>query len=377
MVHKVHALKILKNISMNPIIEYESLLNTNKQFNDAYLQTFQSVLESGWYILGDKVKRFENEFANFVGSTHCIGVASGLDALMLALKVYDFPAGSEVIVPSNTYIATILSILHCNLKPVLVEPDLDTYNINPTLIEEKITSKTKAIMIVHLYGKPCNMDEIMEIAERYNLPVIEDCAQAHGAKFKGKQVGTFGTGAFSFYPTKNLGAIGDAGAITTSNDDLARKFRSLRNYGSEAKYQNDYIGYNSRLDEVQAAMLSVKLKFLNEITEHKRKLAAIYLSELNEDFICPAVSDVYFDVYHIFNIRHPKRDELKAYLLKHGIKTEIHYPIPPHKQKAMLGIISGIYPISEEIHNTTLSLPISYGHSEEDILRVIEVLNKF
>jgi len=362
---------------MNPIIEYESLLNTNKKFSDAYLQAFKSVLESGWYILGNKVKAFENEFAEFTHSKHCIGVASGLDALMLALKVYDFPQGSEVIVPSNTYIATILSILHCNLKPVLVEPELETYNINPTLIEEKITFKTKAIIVVHLYGKPCNMEAIMGVAERYNLPIIEDCAQAHGAKFKDKQVGTFGTGAFSFYPTKNLGAMGDAGAITTSDDDLAAKFISLRNYGSEVKYHNDLIGYNSRLDEVQAAILSVKLKFLSEITEHKRKLAAIYLSELKKDFICPEVSADYFDVYHIFNIRHLKRDDLKAYLLKHGIKTEIHYPIPPHKQHAMQGIITGDYPISEEIHRTTLSLPISYGHIEQEIYRVVEALNKF
>jgi dTDP-4-amino-4,6-dideoxygalactose transaminase len=335
------------------------------------------VLESGWYVLGKKVKTFETEFARFCETRHCIGVASGLDALMLALKAYDFPIGSEVIVPSNTYIATILSILHCNLKPVLVEPELKTCNINPALIEQHISPKTKAIMVVHLYGKSCNMKAIMDIAECHQLPVIEDCAQAHGAKYKDKQVGTFGIGAFSFYPTKNLGAIGDAGAITTKNDVLAQKLRSLRNYGSEKKYQNDYVGYNSRLDEVQAALLSVKLKFLTEITDHKRTLAYIYLSGLKKDFICPVVSENYFDVYHIFNIRHPKRDVLKDYLLQHGIKTEIHYPIPPHKQHAMQEIIAGCYPISEEIHRTTLSLPISYGHTEDDIYRIVEVLNKF
>jgi len=362
---------------MNPTIEYESLLNSNKQFTDAYVHEFRSVLESGWYILGNKVKAFEDEFSHFTQSEHCIGVASGLDALILALKVFDFPAGSEVIVPSNTYIATILSILHCNLKPILVEPELDTYNINPALIEECITPNTRAIIVVHLYGKPCKMDLIMEISKRHNLPVIEDCAQAHGARFKTKQVGTFGIGAFSFYPTKNLGAVGDAGAIITSDDELARKFRSLRNYGSESKYHNEYVGYNSRLDEVQAALLSVKLKFLDEITEHKRKLASIYLSELKNDYICPDVSENCYDVYHIFNIRHPKRDDLKAYLLKHGIKTEIHYPIPPHKQQAMQGLIFGNYPISDEIHNTTLSLPISYGHTVNDINRIVEVLNKF
>lgn len=362
---------------MNPIIEYENLLNSNKQFAEEYIDTFRTVVESGWYILGSKVKDFESEFASYCGSKHCIGVASGLDALMLALKTYDFPAGAEVIVPSNTYIATILSILQCNLKPVLVEPEIGTYTIDPLLIEQHITSKTKAIMVVHLYGKACNMSAIMDVAEHYQLPVIEDCAQAHGAKYKNKQVGTFGTGAYSFYPTKNLGAVGDAGAITTDSDELAKKFRALRNYGSEKKYQNDYIGYNSRLDEVQAALLSVKLKFLNEITEHKRKLAAIYLKELKKDFICPVVSKDFFDVYHIFNIRHPKRDELKEYLLRAGIKTEIHYPIPPHRQPAMKGIFEGSYPISEEIHQTTLSLPLSFGHNESEICRVVEVINKF
>lgn len=362
---------------MNPMIEYESLLNSNKRFADAYLDAFKSVIDSGWYILGDKVKTFEVDFANFCEARHCIGVASGLDALVLALKAYDFPRGSEVIVPSNTYIATILSILHCNLIPVLVEPEIGSYNINPLLIEQAITPKTKAIMVVHLYGKACNMGAIMTIAERHQLQVIEDCAQAHGAMYKNQKVGTFGIGAFSFYPTKNLGAIGDAGAITTNDDELAKKFRSLRNYGSEIKYKNDYIGYNSRLDEVQAALLSVKLKFLDEITAHKRKLAAIYLNELKNDFICPLVSDDYFDVYHIFNIRHPKRDVLKEYLLQHEIKTEIHYPIPPHKQLAMKGILKGSYPISEEIHRTTLSLPISFGHAETDVYRVVEIMNKF
>jgi len=359
------------------MIEYESLLNTNCQFKEAYLEAFQSVIESGWYILGNKVKQFENEFASYTGSNHCIGVASGLDALVLALKAHDFPAGSEVIVPSNTYIATILSILHCNLKPVLVEPDLATYNIQAKLIEENISSRTKAIIVVHLYGKACKMDDIMDIAERYQLTVVEDCAQAHGASFNGKQVGTFGIGAFSFYPTKNLGAIGDAGAITTSDVQLAQKLHSLRNYGSEIKYHNEYVGYNSRLDEVQAALLSVKLKFMTEITNYKRKLASIYLSELKDDFVCPEVDDNHYDVYHIFNIRHPQRDNLRSYLLDNGIKTEIHYPIPPHKQKAMQGIITGNYPISEEIHNTTLSLPISYGHTIDEIGRIVDVLNKF
>lgn len=359
------------------MIEYESLGRLNKSFEDEYVQCFRELLNSGWYILGKQVATFEEAFAQYCGTKHCIGVASGLDALMLALRCYDFPAGSEVLVPSNTYIATILSILQCGLKPVLVEPDIHTYNIDPLKIEEKITKNTKAIMVVHLYGKACDMEPIMQIAGKYKLPVIEDCAQAHGAMYKGQKVGTFGIGAFSFYPTKNLGALGDAGAITTNDQEKKDLFMALRNYGSKIKYQNDYIGYNSRLDEIQAGLLSVKLKYLDKINRHKRDLAAIYLKELKDDFIKPSVSSDYFDVYHIFNIRHPKRDELKEYLLKNDIKTDIHYPIPPNKQKAMEGFIIGEYPISEEIHRTTLSLPISFGHTEDDIYKVVETINKF
>lgn len=362
---------------MSLMIEYESLGRLNKSFEDEYMQCFRELLNSGWYILGKQVVSFEDAFAQYCGVKHCIGVASGLDALMLALRSYGFPKGSEVLVPSNTYIATILSILQCDLKPVLVEPDIHTYNIDPLNIEEKITKNTCAIMVVHLYGKACDMGSIMGIADKYALPVIEDCAQAHGAMFKGQKVGTFGIGAFSFYPTKNLGALGDAGAITTNDSDKKELFKALRNYGSKIKYQNDYIGYNSRLDEIQASLLNVKLKYLDRINSHKRELADIYLKELKEDFIKPVVSPDYFDVYHIFNIRHPKRDDLKEYLLKNGIKTDIHYPIPPHKQKAMEGLFEGEYPLSEEIHKTTLSLPISYGHTLDDVSKVIEVLNKF
>lgn len=359
------------------MIEYESLGRLNRGFEKEYLQCFRDLLDSGWYILGKQVESFEKAFASYCGTKYCIGVASGLDALMLALRSYEFPVGSEVLVPSNTYIATILSILQCGLKPILVEPDIRTYNIDPLKIEEKITKNTRAIIVVHLYGKSCDMESIMQIASKYDLPVIEDCAQAHGAMFKGQKVGTFGIGAFSFYPTKNLGALGDAGAITTGDSDKNEMFRTLRNYGSKIKYQNDYIGYNSRLDEIQAALLSVKLKYLDEINQHKRNLANIYLTELKDDFIKPVVSSDYFDVYHIFNIRHPKRDELRDFLLKNGIKTDVHYPIPPHKQKAMEGIIEGEFPLSGEIHKTTLSLPISYGHTLDDIYKVIEVLNKF
>jgi len=360
------------------MIFYENLFESNKKFLDEYTKKFQQVLSSGWFILGSNVETFQKDFANYHNSKYCIGVASGLDALTLSLIASEIPEGSEVIVPSNTYIATILSILHAKMKPVLVEPDIATYNIDPVKIEEKISSKTKAIMVVHLYGKSCQMDLILQLCKKYNLILIEDCAQSHGAKFKNKLTGTFGEfGAFSFYPTKNLGALGDAGAVITDSEIFAERLKKLRNYGSSKKYFNDVIGFNSRLDELQAAFLSVKLKYLDEINLHKRKLAKIYLDNLKDDFIKPMVNEDFYDVYHIFNVRHPKRDNLKDYLLKNEILTDIHYPVSPHKQKAMQGIIEGDYPISEEIHNTILSLPCSYGHSEDDIYKVVEVMNKF
>jgi len=360
------------------VIEYENLNKSNSIFFEELKKSFDNTLDSGWFILGKKVDKFEREFSAYHNSKYCFGVASGLDALLLSLIAFDFEKGSEVIVPSNTYIATILSILHAGLKPVLVEPDILTYNIDPKKIEENITTKTTAIMIVHLYGKSCEMDKIVEICGKYKLRLIEDCAQSHGAKFKGQLTGTFGEfGAFSFYPTKNLGALGDAGAVITNDESLAIKIKRLRNYGSDVKYYNEVVGYNSRLDEVQAGFLSIKLRKLDEINTHKRKLVKIYLDELKDDFIKPVVDDNYFDVYHIFNVRHKKRDELKQYLLKNEIKTDIHYPVAPHKQNAMKNVLDGNYPISEEIHNTTLSLPCSFGHTSEEIYQVVEVMNKF
>jgi dTDP-4-amino-4,6-dideoxygalactose transaminase len=361
------------------MIDYENLKKLNSPFFKDYTERFKQVLESGWYILGNEVKTFEQEFANYNHANYAIGVASGLDAITLSLAAFEFETGSEVLVPSNTYIATILSVMQNNLKPVLVEPDITTYNIDPLKIEAAITSKTKAIVIVHLYGKSCDMDPIIELCEKYNLKLIEDCAQAHGATYKGKHTGTFGDfGAFSFYPTKNLGALGDGGAVVCNDQKLEKVIKRLRNYGSDVKYYNEVVGYNSRLDELQAAFLSVKLKSLNEINNHKRELASIYLKELKSDFIKPQVHPDYFDVYHIFNVRHPKRDELKAYLLKNEIKTEIHYPVSPSKQKALNGVLAHYdFPISEEIHQTTLSLPISFCHSKEEVHRVVEVMNKF
>jgi dTDP-4-amino-4,6-dideoxygalactose transaminase len=360
------------------MIEYENLKKANEKFFDEYRRSFDATLDSGWFILGNAVKRFEEEFARFNTSRHCIGVANGLDALILSLRALQCEPGSEVIVPSNTYIATILSILQNNLTPVLVEPDIRTYNIDPKRIEAAVTSKTRAIMVVHLYGKSCDMDPIMETAKKHHLTLIEDCAQSHGAQYKGKMTGTFGHGAFSFYPTKNLGCLGDGGAVTTDDDEFARMIRMLRNYGSEKKYYNDVVGYNSRLDEVQAGFLSVKLARLDEITAHKKKLAALYQEGLKSDFIKPVFHPDYSDVFHIYNVRHPKRDALKEYLLTHEIKTEIHYPVPPHKQIAMKGILGHQdFPISAEIHATTLSLPISFCHTEAEVSKVIETMNKF
>ena len=360
------------------MIEYENLFKTNKNFYKEFEESFIEVLNSGWFILGNKVKQFEIDFAKYHKVKNCIGVASGLDALFLALKTFDFKKDNEIIVPSNTYIATILSILHAGLVPVLVEPDIHTYNIDPSKIEEKINSKTKAVMVVHLYGKSCEMNKITKICRNHKLKLIEDCAQSHGSRFKEKLTGTFGDiGAFSFYPTKNLGALGDAGAVITNDDFLTTQIKRLRNYGSDIKYYNEVIGYNSRLDEIQAGFLSIKLKMLDEINIHKRKLAKIYLDNLKEDFIKPVVDNNFYDVYHIFNIRHSKRDKLREFMLLDNIKTEVHYPVAPHKQNAIKSIIKGDFPISEEIHKTILSLPCSYGHTEDEIYQVVDVMNKF
>ena len=362
------------------MIEYENLKKYNQPFFEEYQQKFKNVLENGWFILGKEVTAFETEFAEYCTSKYSVGVANGLDALIIALKVFNFPAGSEVIVPSNTYIATILAILNCNLKPVLVEPDIATYNIDPTLIENSITRKTVAVMVVHLYGKCCEMDKIQNICLSNGLKLIEDCAQSHGAKYKNQKTGTFGEfGAFSFYPSKNLGALGDAGSLNMNDDSLYKMVKKYRNYGSEKKYYNDVVGMNSRLDEVQAGFLRIKLKYLDKINDHKRSLAFVYNSLLKNDFIKPVLNEDFYDVFHIYNIRHPKRDQLKEYLLNNGVQTEIHYPVPPHKQVAMCTLLNDkqSFPIAEEIHATTLSLPISFFHQELDIVKVVEIINKF
>jgi dTDP-4-amino-4,6-dideoxygalactose transaminase len=361
------------------MIEYENLAKSNEPFFDELRRSFDATMTGGWYVLGKSVESFEQRFAEYCGVDHCVGVASGLDALELCLRVFRFKPGSEVIVPSNTYIATILAILRCGLTPILVEPDIRTYNIDPGRIEDAITPRTVAIMPVHLYGKACEMDSILAIATARGLKVVEDAAQAHGARFANTRTGAFGDcNAFSFYPTKNLGALGDAGAVTTADPELAQAVRVLRNYGSKTKYYNEEVGCNSRLDEVQAGFLGVKLDKLDAINEHKRHLASGYLRLLNDTVVKPLVQDGHYDVYHIFNIRHPRRDALKAYLLERGIRSEIHYPVAPMHQVAMQGLLgAGTFPIADEIHRTTLSLPISSFHSLDDVEVVSDAINEF
>lgn len=366
-------------------VEYENLHFLNKPFFEDYRDSFNDTLERGWFILGKNVETFEQQFAEYIGAKYVIGIASGLDALEIPLKCWDFEPRSEIIVPSNTYIATINAIINCGHIPVFVEPNINTYNIDVQRIEEKITTKTRAIMLVHLYGRSCEMDKVMALCEKYKLELVEDCAQSHGATFDGKMTGTFGVGAFSFYPTKNLGALGDAGAIATNDENLYRKIKAWRNYGSNIKYKNEYIGDNSRLDEIQAGFLTKKLNHLDSISARKNEIAQFYLENLNAQFILPTVDERIFNAYHIFPVRHPNRDALKAYLLENGIKTEVHYPIAPCDQISIqnwakqnnVKLDDADFILSREIHATELSLPISTIHSNEDIAYVVEVMNKF
>ncbi len=366
------------------MIFQENLLRSNKIFEEEYKSAFEKFISKGWYVLGEEVSFFEKEFSSFVGTKYCVGVASGLDALIISLECLKLPKGSDVLVPSNTYIASILAIVKAGLHPVLVEPDIDTYNISVEHMQKKLTPNTKAVLVVHLYGKACQMDRICSFCKEHNLYLVEDCAQAHGAKFKGKQVGSFGdAGAFSFYPTKNLGALGDGGAICTDNEEFAEMARAWRNYGSHEHYKNKYLGMNSRLDELQASFLRIKLRHLNAITEKKRKLASLYLdTETGLDpskFILPKIDNDYFDVYHLFTIRTKRRDALKQYLLDNEIKTEIHYPVAPVNQEGYKDIlqVQKPTPIAEEIHNTILSIPCSFGNTEEEIKQVINTMNRF
>ena len=344
-------------------------------------EAFDRVYTRSWYIEGVEDEAFEKAFAECCESKYCVGVGNGLDALFLALKALGVGAGDEVIVPSNTYIATALAVTYVGATPVFVEPDIRTFNIDPSRIEEAITDKTKAIMPVHLYGQPCDMDSIMEIAKKYGLFVVEDCAQAHGATYKGKVIGSFGDAAgFSFYPGKNLGALGDAGATVTNDEELAKKVRALGNYGSDYKYHHIYKGNNSRLDELQAAFLSAKLPHLNRMNEERRRIAQKYIDGIkNEEVILPYIPEYANPVWHIFGIRCKRRDELEKFLNDAGIGTNKHYPIPMHLQECYkdLGFKEGDFPIAEEISATELSLPMYYGMTDEEVQYVIDKVNEF
>jgi len=365
------------------MIKFLDLLEINKQYEADINKAFQGFFNSGWYVMGQYLKQFEEEYAHYCGTQYCIGVANGLDALILIFKAYielgQLKEGDEVLVPSNTYIASILAISQNRLIPVLVEPDLNTYNIDPNLLEEKITSKTKAILAVHLYGQTAHMSAINAVAQKHNLLVVEDCAQAHGAIHQDKKAGNLSHAAgHSFYPGKNLGALGDGGAVTTNNQELAQTLFALRNYGSHKKYENLYKSVNSRLDELQAAILSVKLKGLDVDNAKRTVIADYYLNNINNPAITlPKVGVYNKHVWHVFVIRTKKRDRLQEYLTQNNIQTIIHYPIPPHKQKAYAEWNNLSHPVSELIHEQILSIPISPVMPQAEFKKVVEVLNEF
>lgn len=353
-----------------------------KELKSELDNAYQRVMESGWYILGAELDAFEREFAGYCGARYCVGVGNGLEALHLILRAYEIGEGDEVIVPSNTYIATWLAVSYTGAKPVPVEPNPRTYNLDPERIEVAITNRTRAILPVHLYGLPADMDALAALADKYELKVIEDAAQAQGALYNGRTSGNLGHAAgFSFYPGKNLGALGDAGAILTNDELLADKVRTLRNYGSKVKYYNDNKGYNSRLDEIQAAFLRAKLQHLDEWNERRRKAASLYLDSLADvhDLILPYVPDWASPIWHIFAIRHPHRDNLQKHLKDHGIDTLIHYPVPPHLSGAYadLEFHTGDFPIAEAIASSELSLPMGPHLSLNDAEYIVDTIRSF
>ena len=365
------------------MIKFLDLKKINLQHKIELTEAFSRVLDSGWYIMGTELKQFESQFANYCGTKHAIGVANGLDALILIIRAYKelglINDGDEILVPSNTYIASILAISANNLIPILIEPNLETFNMDPSLIQAKITSKTKAILPVHLYGQLCDMEAINSIAKTNNLKVIEDCAQAHGAVINKKKAGDWGDAAgFSFYPGKNLGALGDGGAITTNDDELAATIRTLLNYGSKVKYQNIYKGVNSRLDELQAALLGVKLKHLDIETDIKRNIANRYRTEIiNKRIVLPKVVNPLAHVWHLFVVRVKDRKDFQSYLTANNIQTVIHYPIPPHRQEAYKELNGKSFPISELIHETVISLPLSSVMENSEVKRIIDLVNSY
>lgn len=363
------------------MVKFLDLKKINERYKKEMNESFNRFIDSGWYILGKEVKLFEEEFANYCNTKYCIGVGNGLEALHLILRGYNIGIGDEVIVPSNTYIATWLAVSYAGAKIIPVEPDMDTYNIDAEKIERKITKQTKAILVVHLYGNSCEMDKINEIGIKHGIKIIEDAAQAHGAEVNGEKVGSLGDAAgFSFYPGKNLGALGDAGAITTNDSVLADKIYCLRNYGSQVKYINKYKGFNSRLDEVQASILRVKLKNLDKENFFRQEIANKYINNIENDSIVlprPSIDNSKSHVWHQFVIRTDKRDLFQKYLKNQGIETMIHYPIPPHKQEAYQEIMNENLPISEKIHREVVSLPINPVLSKEEINYIIDIVNSY
>lgn len=359
------------------MIKFLDLGKVNNRFRAEIDERIASILDKGWYLQGEENDKFAEHFATYCGTKYALGVANGLDALRLIIKAAGFGVGDEIIVPANTYIATILAISDNGCTPVLVEPDVKTYNINPDLIEAAITPKTKAIMVVHLYGQAVQMEKIWEIAKKYNLKIFEDCAQAHGAYYQGKRVGNLSdAAAFSFYPGKNLGALGDAGAVVSNDKELIDKVKALANYGSDRKYHHIYKGLNSRLDEIQAAVLDVKLPLLDEDNARRREIAKYYRENIiNPKIILPQIYDELAHVWHVFVVRTQERDKFQQYLSEQGVQTIIHYPTPPHKQLAYQEWNNRSYPITEEIHNTVISLPISPVMTADEVKQVVEVVN--
>ncbi|MCO6552816.1 MAG: DegT/DnrJ/EryC1/StrS family aminotransferase [Gilliamella sp.] len=361
------------------MIKFLDLMNVNKIYENEIKNKIQTVFDKGWYLQGDENNAFNEAFSAYCGVKYAVGVANGLDALNLIIKAYGFDSEDEIIVPANTYIASVLAISANGCKPILVEPDLDTYNIDPKLIEKAITAKTKAIMVVHLYGQAVKMDAIWKLAEKYNLKIIEDSAQAHGAMYEGRRVGNLGdASAFSFYPGKNLGCLGDGGAITTNDEELYLKIKAIANYGSNQKYVNLYKGVNSRLDEIQAAVLNVKLPHLDDDNNKRRSIANYYIRNItNPLIILPKTSDEDMHVWHLFVVRTKNREHFQNYLLENGVQTLIHYPIPIHKQEAYKEWNNISLPITEKIHNEVISLPISPIMTDEEINKIVQVINAY
>jgi dTDP-4-amino-4,6-dideoxygalactose transaminase len=364
------------------MIKFLDLQKINSKYSKELNQVAIEVIDSGWYLLGERAKQFESDLSTYIGAKHAIGVGNGLDALRLILRAYIemgvMQEGDEIIVPANTYIATILAITDNRLKPVLIEPDITTYNLDISLVEENITPRTKAIMIVHLYGKVCWSNKLDDLARQHNLKIIEDNAQAIGAEWDGIKSGNLGHAAgFSFYPGKNLGALGDSGAVTTNDDNLAKTIRAIGNYGSQEKYKNIYQGLNSRMDEMQAAFLSVKLRYLDEENNKRRKLARLYIENIKkQNIILPSINGLN-NVWHLFVIRSKNRKHLQKYLFENDIQTLIHYPIPPHKQNAYKQFMNLSFPITEKMHNEVLSLPLNEALQTKEIVKIVEKINQY